>query len=118
MKTYNDKSLKVTRQCLRRKMPAPEIILWMKLKNGQIGYKFRRQHGIKNYIVDFYCPRKKLVIEIDGENHYIINNQEKDQARDSELIKLNIRVLRFTNKEIMENIDGVMDKIMETINPP
>ena len=68
-KIFNDKNQKSIRQNLRKSMPKGEIILWNRLKNSKLGYKFRRQFGINKYIVDFYCPKLKLAIEIDGKTH-------------------------------------------------
>ena len=70
MKTiHNIKKLLYRRKDLRNNSTSEEILLWLRLKNSQLGFKFRRQHSIGGYIVDFYCPSKKLVIEIDGKEH-------------------------------------------------
>jgi very-short-patch-repair endonuclease len=91
--------------------------LWSRLKGGQInGYKFRRQHGIGKYIVDLYCPKAKLVIEVDGDSHYQKDGQGRDNQRDEYLRNLGLRVLRFTNEEIMENINGVVEEIINVLN--
>jgi very-short-patch-repair endonuclease len=111
-KIFNQKEQKNIRQCLRRNLPSPEILLWQKIKNRQIGgLKFRRQHGIGDYVVDFYCPERQLAIEIDGDSHYTKKGKEKDQIRDSYLETLRISVLRFTNKDVVNNIDEVLDRI-------
>jgi very-short-patch-repair endonuclease len=93
-------------------MTAPEIILWAKLKGSQIGYKFRRQHGIGQYIVDFYCSEKKLAVEIDGDSHFEEKTIKYDKQRQEFIESNNIRVVRFTNKDIMENIEGVLEIII------
>ena len=101
---------------LRKNMPLPEVICWQKIRNKQIGVKFRRQHQIGRYILDFYCPEKKLGIEIDGESHFIsLEIQRKDKLRDQDLFSQGIKILRFLNSEIMENLEGVLLKILDEI---
>ena len=116
--TFNRKSQLPFRRALRQEMTAPERILWQQLRAGQTGVKFRRQHGIGPYIVDFYCPSLKLVLEIDGDSHFL--NEAAlayDQQRTLYLSRLSIDVLRFTNLEVMQNLDGVMTVIMEYVRP-
>ncbi|MEZ5145784.1 MAG: endonuclease domain-containing protein [Bacteroidales bacterium] len=101
-------------EMLRRKMTVPEKKLWDCVKDNQLkGYKIRRQHPINFYVVDFYCHKAKLVIEIDGENHKIKEVQEKDQSRTAELNELGLEVLRFTNSEVIDNIDDVLNRISQ-----
>ncbi len=96
-----------------RKTPTPwEQKLWQKLNNNQLGYKFRRQQPIENYIADFYNPEKKLVIEVDGGQH---NESEYDRIRDEELCSKGFRILRFWNNEIDTNIDGILTRILATL---
>src|SRR3989344_1711270 len=87
----NKKELKTLRSSLRKNMPAPEVILWQKIRNGQLGIRFRRQYSIDNYILDFCAPAIGLVIEIDGDSHYL-NEQARlrDQIRDKTLTKQGI----------------------------
>jgi leucyl-tRNA synthetase len=93
-----------------RNNPTPEEnTLWQRLKNNRLGYKFRRQHSIGNFIADFYCPVKKLIIEIDGEQH--LNSKEKDNERSNYLESLGFIIIRFWNKEINSEINIVIDKI-------
>jgi very-short-patch-repair endonuclease len=89
-----------------RKNPTPfEIIIWKYLSRSQLsGFKFRRQHVVVPFIVDFFCPTKNLAIEIDGHTH----DQEKDRRRDSQLAAVGIRTLHFTNHEVATNIEGVV----------
>jgi very-short-patch-repair endonuclease len=103
------------RRDLRNNVTPQEIILWAQLKNSKIGYKFRRQHGIGGYIADFYCPEKKLVIEIDGSQHFTKDGQEYDENRTQSFDVLGIKVIRFTNADINTNIDGVIQKIRSEI---
>ena len=89
-----------------------EKVLWKSLKTKQLdGYKFRREHIIDEYIVDFVCLAKKLVIEVDGGYHDSIEIQEADAFRTENLEELGFRVIRFTNEEVIGNIDGVLEKI-------
>ena len=93
-----------------------ESILWSKLKGKQLkDIQFYRQKIIGNYIVDFYCPKIKLVIELDGGQHFIENAKELDEIRDKYLINLGIKVLRFSNYEIRTNLSGVLAVIFENI---
>jgi len=69
--------------------------------------KFRRQHSIKNYIVDFYCSSEKLVVELDGAGHYTTSGDREDYSRDEELKKLGVKVLRFENEDVFKSIEGV-----------
>ena len=101
---------------MRNNSTPQEISLWMRLKNSQIGAKFRRQHSIGGYIVDFYCPSKKLIIEIDGLSHFKKESKEYDKIRSNYFKGLDLRVLRFTNTEIDTNIDGVLLKIKSELS--
>ena len=113
MRTIHDlPNRKVFRKKLRRSATPQEVILWARLRRGQMGYKFRRQHSIGKYIVDFYCSEKKLIIEIDGSQH--INNIA-DISRTEYLNKLGFKVLRFWDNEINNNIEGVLLKILENL---
>jgi very-short-patch-repair endonuclease len=86
------------------------------LRNRQLaGVKFRRQFSIGNYILDFYAPEYKLGIEADGGQHYKDEDKQKDQIRERELSKLGVEVLRFHNNDILNNIDGVHDFILEKL---
>src|SRR3989344_1638473 len=104
---FNKKSSSMLRRNLRKVSPKPEHIIWNRLRNRQLnGFKFRRQFGIGRYIVDFYCPQAKLAIEIDGDSHDRENAQLQDKVRQQEIEVLGMRFLRFTNREVMENIEG------------
>ncbi|MEI8143514.1 MAG: endonuclease domain-containing protein [Candidatus Berkelbacteria bacterium] len=114
-KVFNKNANKINRQILRRTMPTPEIILWSKIKNRQLGVKFRRQYGVFNYVIDFYCTTQRLAIEIDGDSHYGTKAKERDAERQKLISSYDIRFLRFTNREITENIEGVLDQILKNI---
>lgn len=107
--THQDKSLRYRRQELRNKSTPQEIILWKYLRRSNLGFKFERQHSIGPYIVDFYCPKKKLIIEIDGSQH--LDNKWYDKERTDYLINLGYQVLRFWNDDINRNLIGVLAKI-------
>ena len=93
-----------------------ENILWSYLSNKQIqGMKFRRQHPIDNFVLDFYCNQIKLSIEVDGEIHYNEKQREYDNERTTILKSHNIFELRFSNKEVKENIAIVLNEIEQTI---
>jgi len=102
------------RRLLRRNMPQTEIQLWSKLRGtGLKGHKFRRQYSVKNYVLDFYCPKQKLAIEIDGDSHFTDGAEEYDRERQTVIESYGITFLRFTNAEVSENIEGVVMRIME-----
>lgn len=101
-----------------RSHPTPaEQFLWMCLRKRQVeGFKFRRQHIIGSYIVDFYCPKAKLIIEVDGEIH--LSQKEYDQERTQQLMALGYRLLRFTNKQITNQVAQVLSKIASCLQTP
>ncbi len=93
---------------MRTKQTPQEILLWSRLRLEQLGVKFRRQHSVGGYITDFYCPQRKLIIEIDGSQHFEKDAKEYDKARSDYFIGLGLKILRFTNSEINTNMDGVL----------
>nr|WP_319267504.1 endonuclease domain-containing protein [uncultured Draconibacterium sp.] len=102
-------TLKKARQ-LRSRMTPSEVIIWEKLKNKQIcGVRFRRQHPIEIFIVDFYCHAAKLVVEIDGKIH--LATKDYDNERTKEINKYNILILRYTNDEITNNLNKIIKEI-------
>ena len=97
-------------------MPEAEIILWSKLKGKQIyGYKFRRQYSVGSYVIDFYCPKLKLAIEVDGMSHFQPGSEERDNERQKYIENYGIYFLRYINTDIYENLEGVIEQIGETI---
>jgi len=93
-------------------MTEAERLLWQKLRRKQLkGYQFYRQKIVERYIVDFYCPAARLVIELDGGQHYSEEGQEKDRKRDEKLSGLGLRVLRFSDKDVFENTGAVLERI-------
>jgi very-short-patch-repair endonuclease len=117
MDGYKNKELVRNARVLRNNMTRAEIILWSRLRERKIsGYKFRRQQPILDYIVDFYCPELKLIIEADGEIHSLNENSEYDRKRDN-ILKINgYRIIRFTNLEIVTELDSTINKISQYIN--
>ncbi|MBI4427334.1 MAG: endonuclease domain-containing protein [Candidatus Magasanikbacteria bacterium] len=109
----NQKEYKSLRVALRKTQTDAEELLWAYLRNKRAGFKFRRQHGIGNYIVDFYCHRSKVIIEIDGFVHEDDGVFEKDKIRQGELERLGFKVLRYTNKQVYKNLRGVWYHIIE-----
>jgi len=113
------KNLKEPSQRLRKQMTDAERLLWFKIRKKQIkNLQFYRQKPIGNYIVDFFCPRAKLVIEIDGGQHYEIKSEKQDKIRDAHLKRLGLKVLRFQNIDVLKNIDSVVRKIWDEIPFP
>ena len=116
MLPYN-KKLKHFVQQLRENMTDAEKRLWWRIRLQQVrGLIFYRQKPIGNYIVDFYCPKAKLAIEIDGSHHLVGETFEYDRIRDDYLDSLGLRVVRFTNTEILKNIKGVLEEIEEEVS--
>jgi very-short-patch-repair endonuclease len=101
---------------LRKNTTDAEEVLWDRLKGKQLGVKFRRQHPIYMYVADFYCHSKKLVIEVDGKYHLKQEQKEYDQFRSEDIKEFGIEVIRFTNEEVIENTDSVIEKIKEVIS--
>ena len=116
---YNDPEYKQRRRELRRNQTDAEKILWQKLRNRQLyGMKFFRQYSFEAYILDFYCPKLKLAIELDGGQHAEEDRHEYDEHRSKYLKAHGIEVMRFWNNEVMRNMDGVLSRIEERLTPP
>ena len=116
MKPYN-KNLKQVSRDLRNNMTDAEKFLWSKIRNKQIlGVQFYRQKPILNFIVDFYCPSANLVIECDGSQHYTDEGLEADRIRDHALEQLGLKVLRFDNRQVMGEIDAVVQVVLDMIS--
>jgi very-short-patch-repair endonuclease len=104
---------KEKRTNLRNNLTPAEAKLWSALKNGQLhGRKFIRQHSIENYIVDFYCAAEKLIVELDGQVHFNPGAAENDLIRTERLNQLDFTVVRFENKLVFEDMDGVLREIV------
>ena len=95
---------------MRKNLTQTEKVLWHELQNKKLnGYKFRKQHPIFRYIVDFYCHKCLLAVEIDGDIHKL--RKDYDEYRDKYLKSIGIKTLRFTNKEVLNNLNIVLEKI-------
>jgi len=114
MKIHYNPELKLLARQLRRQSTLSEILLWKHLKNKQMrGYDFHRQKPIDEYIVDFFCPKLNLVIEIDGETHS--GKAEQDRVREDKLAALGFYLVRFLDNEVRQNIEGVLHAIEKWI---
>ncbi len=112
MKQSNLKCMQNFRHLLRNKGTYAEAVLWKSLSNGQLdGRKFRRQHSIGHFILDFYCPQEKLCIELDGQPHFTQSGRFRDLEKTSYLENQGIFVLRFENKLVFENLEFVLNTI-------
>jgi len=114
VKIYYNRYLKNISRKLRSSSTLSEILLWNELKSSKMmGYQFMRQKPIGRYIVDFYCSKLKLVIEIDGETHYGMD--EKDKKRQTELERLGLKFLRFDDMDVKFKMAEVMGKLRKWI---
>ncbi|OGI64663.1 hypothetical protein A3H53_03435 [Candidatus Nomurabacteria bacterium RIFCSPLOWO2_02_FULL_40_10] len=96
---------------LRKEDTKTERILWKTLRGTKLGVRFRRQHPIDMYILDFYSPKSKLCVELDGSPHKMKENKEYDEIREEYLRIKGIKTLRFWNSEIEKDMDAVLEKI-------
>ena len=115
---FNKKSQTIKRKLLRNNIPPSELLLWPRLKNRQLnGFRFRRQYGVDKYAIDFYCPELRLAIEIDGDYHLSSDMKEYDPERQKAIESLGVFFLRFSNKEIINNLEGVVKNIKSSLPP-
>ena len=115
MLPYNKKLKKYSQQ-LRKNMTDAEQLLWSKIKSKQLkGFQFYRQKIIGNYIADFYCSQADLVIELDGGQHYEVEAKEKDRARDNYMSEMGLKVLRFSDRDVFKNIEGILLKVLKCL---
>ena len=113
---YNRSKEKLHRKELRNNMTKAERILRKHLKNKKLDeYKFRRQYSVDSFIIDFYCPKVKLGIEVDGEVHFTYEAKEYDENRSGFLADFDIEIIRFKNDEIYNNIEMVLNKIKQKL---
>ena len=111
MLQYSDHLKKYSR-LLRNEMTDAERLLWLKIRGKQLkGFQVYRQKPIGQFVVDFYCPKAKLVIELDGGQHYQKPIAARDKLRDRYMERLGLKVLRFSDKEVFENLTGVLEAI-------
>ena len=115
---FNARHKKPNRRNLRNNSTAAEAVLWTYLHRRKLlGKKFRRQSSVGPYIVDFYCAECRLVIELDGAPHFGPNSDEYDQQRTAYLEKAGLRVIRFENRDVRDNIEFVLQTIKENLLP-
>lgn len=108
------KELKPLARNLRSSMTDAEQLIWSRIRKKQIcDVQFYRQKNIGNYIVDFYCPKGKLILEIDGSHHYEEEGIKKDRVRDNYFDGLNLTVMRFSDIDVFKNINGILERIQE-----
>jgi very-short-patch-repair endonuclease len=113
---HDQSRLRSKRKELRNSLTPAEASLWKSLQRSQInGKKFRRQHSVGNYILDFYCPECRVAVELDGQGHFNSMASEYDYHRSEYLRKLGIHVLRFENHLVFENLEGVLHVIREKL---
>jgi very-short-patch-repair endonuclease len=113
---YNNRALRERRRELRNNQTEAEKILWTKISRNQLnGLRFLRQYGVGPYILDFYCPKMRLCIEVDGSVHKGEDPEIYDKEREKYLESVEITVIRFWNSQIMKNIELVVQKIEETV---
>jgi very-short-patch-repair endonuclease len=113
---FNRKNLKLLRSSLRKRCTSAEAALWNILKSKNLDRrKFRRQHSIGNYIVDFCCPSEKLIIELDGDPHGEYHRIQKDELRDRYLEDLGFTVLRFENRFVFQEPEYIINEIRKVI---
>ena len=115
-KHYNKKSELGKRRFLRKEQTFAEKVVWIYLRKKQIlNYKFRRQYSIDQYVIDFYCPKLKFAVEIDGETHNKPEQKDYDNKREKYLMQYNISFIRLSNDELLGNPDKAFKKIEEAI---
>ncbi len=117
MSDINNPALKERRRELRRNQTPTEYALWQKIRGRQLSnYRFVRQYSVGPYILDLYCPAKKLGIELDGEQHYARDGLAYDEERAAYLAGFGIKTLRFRNKEVIENLPEVLKSILNSLS--
>ena len=111
-KLNNIPDMKPFRRKLRKNMTAAEVALWVMIKNKQInGERFLRQYSVSHYVLDFYCPKHKLAVELDGAEHFTDEGREYDARRTEYLNSVGIRVIRFENLEVFNYPGQVLEEI-------
>ena len=114
---HNKPVLKEIRRALRKDLTSAEATLWKVLKGkGLKGKKFRRQHSIGNFIVDFYCPSEKLAIELDGQHHFSLTGEWRDFKKEKYIKSKGIKILRFENNLIRYSLPSILDEITENFS--
>ena len=112
---HNRKYLEHFRKDLRNHSTSAEGTLWNYLKQKKLGWKFRRQHSVGNYIIDFYCATERVAVELDGAGHFTEEGRKRDEERTRYLEGLNITVIRFENRRVFEDLQSVLEEIGTTL---
>jgi very-short-patch-repair endonuclease len=112
---YN-KNLKNLAEELRKNMTLAEKCLWTRIRKKSLGYTFFRQKPVGEYIVDFYCDKGKLVVEVDGGQHFTKDEAANDRVRNEYMRSLELTVFRFSNSEVLGHTDKVVEKIYNFLN--
>lgn len=116
---YNNPAFKERRRELRKNQTDAEKTLWRHLRNKQFyGIKFFRQYSVGSYVLDFFSPKLRFAIELDGGQHAEEENHEYDEARTEYLRMQGIEVIRFWNNDVIQNIEGVLSEIAKRVTPP
>ena len=110
---HNLSKQKKLRQYFRNNETKAEELLWKFLKDSQLRYKFRRQHGVKQYVLDFYCPQLKFAVEADGDSHNYQSQNQHDWVRDKFLESLGITVIRYKNEDIILRMGDVLENLKD-----
>ncbi len=119
MKIYYDSRLKQLARNLRNNSTLSEVLFWNEVKGKRInGFQFLRQMPIGNFIIDFYCPKLRLAIEIDGDSHGFDEAIQRDKFKEKYLSKLGIHLIRYDDNELKSNIQGTIDHLIDWIENP
>ena len=103
---------------MRQKSTQAEKMLWERLRRGNLGLKFFRQYSVEGYVMDFYCPIKRIAIEIEGSIHHLPNIHKYDEYRFRYIKAYNIKIIKFTNQEIFSHIGNVVNAIKSELSTP
>ena len=109
MKLWYNPELKENAKALRCKSTFSEVLFWKQVRNKKLGYDFHRQKPIDYYIVDFYCPKLKLIIEIDGDSHNF--NLEYHRTREKKLKSLGLHIIRFNDRDVKQYLEGCIERL-------
>ncbi|APA83526.1 endonuclease domain-containing protein [Francisella tularensis] len=112
---FNKEATKEKRRSLRKNQTFAEQKLWQYIRKDALGVRVRRQYGIGAYIADFYIPSLKIVIEVDGNNHFTDESKEYDLAREQYMKQIGIKTVRYTNSEVLNNIEAVFEDLLRVV---